>query len=113
MSNDQRKRHDADQQGDIAGRSFPVRLQVLGNTLAEADPKPAKMLFLNEAVTLTTEGSEVTDTLRGLEQAGVRIFSCGTCLDYFSLKEKRKVGVASNMFEILSTLAAAGHIINP
>ncbi len=88
-----------------------ILMKAFLNTLAEADPKPAKMLFLNEAVTLTTEGSEVTDTLRGLEQAGVRIFSCGTCLDYYKLKEKLLVGVVTNMYDTVDTLLTAEKVI--
>lgn len=88
-----------------------VLMRAFLNTLAEADPKPAKMLFLNEGVTLTTEGSDVIDTLRGLEQAGVRIFSCGTCLDYYKLKEKLLVGVITNMYDTVDTLLAAGKVI--
>lgn len=81
------------------------------NTLPEADPKPAKMLFLNDAVTMTTEGSEVLDTLRQLEDAGVRIFSCGTCLDFYHLKEKLRVGVITNMYDTVDTLLTSERVI--
>ena len=81
------------------------------NTLPDADPKPAKMLFLNDAVTLTTTGSEVLDTLRQLEDLGVRIFSCGTCLDFYQLKDKLEVGVITNMYDTVETLLTSERVI--
>ncbi|HHW01389.1 MAG TPA: sulfurtransferase-like selenium metabolism protein YedF [Thermoanaerobacterales bacterium] len=71
------------------------------NTLKEASHLPSAMLFVNSGVFLTTEGSEVLETLRELEKMGVEILSCGTCLDYYHLKEKLMVGKVTNMFEIV------------
>lgn len=86
-------------------------LRAFINTLPDAEPKPAKMLFLNEGVRLTTEDSDALDTLRQLEQAGVGIFSCGTCLDYYQLKDKLKVGVITNMYDTVDTLLSAEKVI--
>jgi selenium metabolism protein YedF len=66
------------------------------NTLPEASPRPAKMLFINRGVMLTTEGSRVLDTLQQLEREGVQLFSCGTCLNHYQLKEKLRVGQVTN-----------------
>lgn len=71
------------------------------NTLKESSHLPSSMLFLNSGVFLTTEGSESLQTLKELEEKGVEILSCGTCLDYYHLKEKLKVGQVTNMFEIM------------
>ena len=81
------------------------------NTLWDAEPKPAKLLFLNDAVRLTTEESEVLDSLQLLEKAGVEIFSCGTCLKYYRLKDKIKVGLVTNMYDMVDSLLSAGKII--
>jgi selenium metabolism protein YedF len=62
---------------------------------------PSAMLFVNSGVFLTTEGSESVDTLKELEAKGVEMLSCGTCLDYYRLKEKLVVGRVTNMFEIV------------
>lgn len=86
-------------------------LRAFINTLADADLKPAKILFLNAGVRLTTEGSEVLDTLRQLAQAGVEIFSCGTCLDYYHLKDKLTVGVITNMYDTVQTLLTADKVV--
>jgi peroxiredoxin family protein len=49
---------------------------------------------------LTTEGSDVIDILKQLEEKGVEILSCGTCLDFYNLKDKLSVGRVTNMYEI-------------
>ncbi len=87
--------------GKILMRSFM-------HTLAEADSQPALLIFVNSEVKLTCEGSEVLEDLRTLTARGVAILSCGTCLDYFGLKEKLQAGRISNMYEILNSLAQAG-----
>ena len=81
------------------------------NTLAEAKLKPSKILFINRGVMLTTEGSRVLDTLKQLENEGVEIFSCGTCLNHYQLKEKLKVGKITNMYEIVDSLLTAQKVV--
>ncbi|MBF8982300.1 sulfurtransferase-like selenium metabolism protein YedF [Lutibacter sp. B2] len=73
-------------------------------TVTESNPYPKAMLFMNGAVKLTTEGSEVIEYLRELEKQGVEILSCGTCLDYFKMKDQLIVGGVSNMYSIVDTL---------
>jgi len=82
-------------------------------TLKEVQPAPHAMLFVNSGVHLTTEGSPVLDEICELAGRGVRVLSCGTCLDYYQLKEKLKVGAVTNMFEIVSLLSAADRVIRP
>jgi hypothetical protein len=48
-----------------------------------------------------------------LSEKGAEILSCGTCLDFYGLKERLKVGVISNMYDILQTLMDADQIIRP
>ncbi|HIE17190.1 MAG TPA: sulfurtransferase-like selenium metabolism protein YedF, partial [Dehalococcoidia bacterium] len=74
------------------------------NTLWDTEPKPAKLMFINDGVRLTTEGSEVLETLQTLEKDGIQIVSCGTCLEYYHLKEKLRVGLVTNMYETVNSL---------
>lgn len=80
-------------------------------TIKETTPLPAKMLFLNSGVYLTTEGSPVLEDLQELEKMGVEVFSCGTCLDYYQLKEKLRVGNITNMYDTLESIYAAERCI--
>ena len=82
-------------------------------TLIDQEVQPYRIIFINSGVRLTSEGSEVLETLRALSEKGVEILSCGTCLDFYGLKEKLKVGVVSNMYDILQTLMEADQVIKP
>jgi selenium metabolism protein YedF len=73
-------------------------------TLLDVSPIPETMIFVNSGVNLTVEGSEVLKSLKKLEELGVEILSCGTCLDYYNLKEKLAVGQISNMYTIVEKL---------
>lgn len=73
-------------------------------TVAQADPKPARLLFLNRGVHLTTEGSSVLDVILEIEAAGVEVFSCGTCLEFFGKREALRVGRVASMYDTVETL---------
>ncbi|MCK4574775.1 sulfurtransferase-like selenium metabolism protein YedF [candidate division WOR-3 bacterium] len=73
-------------------------------TLLETESQPNKLIFMNSGVKLTVEGSEVIDPLKKIENEGIEILVCGTCLDFFNIKDKIKVGRISNMFEIVNSL---------
>ena len=81
-------------------------------TLTEAKPYPKAILFINSGVNLTTEGSEVISDIRKLESEGVEVLSCGTCLDYFNLKDKLIVGGVSNMYTIVEKMNGAKNTIS-
>ena len=51
------------------------------------------MLFYNGGATLTCEGSDSLEDLKSLEAQGVNIMTCGTCLDYYGIKEKLAGGI--------------------
>jgi selenium metabolism protein YedF len=82
-------------------------------TLKEVEPAPHALLFVNGGVHLTTEGSALLEDIQALADRGVQVFSCGTCLDYYKLKEKLKVGAMTNMFSIVSMLSTADRVIRP
>lgn len=81
--------------------------------LAGLDQLPEAILFYNGGVQLTCEGSDSLEDLKGLEEQGVEILSCGTCLDYYQLKEKLSVGTVTNMYTIVEKQAQADLIIRP
>lgn len=84
--------------GEILMKSFIF-------TVSETMPYPKTLVFYNGGVRLTCEDSPVLDDISKLEEAGVEIISCGTCLDYLNLKEKLKVGSISNMYTIYEKLS--------
>ena len=72
--------------------------------LSESNILPHTMLFVNGGVKLTTNESEVLESLNKLQEKGVEIMSCGTCLDFYNLKEKLMVGSITNMYSIVEKM---------
>ena len=101
--------------GDRMGRGpeelGAILMRSFLHTLGEVNPRPDAIIFLNEGVKLTAEGSQVLEDLSGLAERGVEILVCGTCLDFFELKEKIAVGEVSNMYTITETLLRAGKVV--
>ncbi len=83
------------------------------HTLKEIEPRPWRLIFLNAGVKLAAEGSDLLTVLIELERLGVEILSCGTCLDFFKLKEKLVAGKVTNMYDIVTSLVAATNVIRP
>jgi len=86
--------------GEILMRAFM-------HTFTEVEPMPQTMIFINSGVKLAIEYSIVLEDLHALVGEGVQILVCGTCLDYFKLKDKVAVGEVSNAYTILETLLQA------
>jgi selenium metabolism protein YedF len=81
-------------------------------SLTELDSPPETLLFFNSGVYLSTQGSNVIADLKTLEEKGTVIASCGTCLDFYKIKDKLAVGSVTNMYAIASALAEAAKLIN-
>jgi len=104
-------------QRNIMGEGFDefgMRLaQLFINTLIDIDHKPSVMVFLNSSVFLTLGDSPVLEPLKKLEEQGVKILVCGTCLDYFNKKDELAAGMVSNMYEILNLMSKSTKVLYP
>ena len=74
---------------------------------------PKTVLFYNGGAKLTTEGSASLEDLRLMEQQGVEILTCGTCLNYYGLTDQLAVGSATDMYTIVERLSRAEKVIKP
>ena len=81
--------------------------------LSQQEELPKTILFYNGGACLTCEGSASLDDLKELEHRGVKILTCGTCLNFYGLSEKLKVGEVTNMYEIAATMSKASLIVSP
>lgn len=90
-----------------------ILMRAFLKVLLDLKPIPSKLIFINSGVRLTSEGSEVLETIQALSAKGVDVLSCGTCLDFYGLKEKLKVGIVSNMYDIAGSLLEADRLIRP
>ena len=83
------------------------------NTLPDMDKLPTSIIFVNGGIFLTLKKSPVLDALKDLEEKGVEILVCGTCLEYYKKMDDIEVGRVSNMLDILERIVNAGKILNP
>lgn len=81
--------------------------------LTKQDVLPETILCYNTGAYLTTEGADTLEDLKLLESEGVTILTCGTCLDFYGLKEKLAVGGVTNMYEIALRMESATTIVRP
>jgi selenium metabolism protein YedF len=82
------------------------------STLKEMGRELWSVVLLNAGVKLSVTGSPVLASLRELEQDGVMILVCGTCLNHFQLLEKKQVGETTNMLDIVSHMQLADKVIS-
>ena len=81
--------------------------------LTKQDQLPDTILCYNTGAYLTCEGADTLEDLKLLESEGVTILTCGTCLDFYGLKEKLGVGGVTNMYDIVERMENAAQIIKP
>ena len=62
---------------------------------------------------LACEGSVSLEDLQSMEARGVEILTCGTCLNFYGLTEKLKVGGITNMYSIVEKMTQADRTIQP
>jgi selenium metabolism protein YedF len=82
-------------------------------TLFDLERRPDRLILINSGVQLASEDSEVLETFKALSEKGTEIVSCGTCIDFYGLKEKVRVGAISNMYDIIQSLLEADRVIRP
>ncbi len=79
--------------------------------LTEVELKPRLLLLVNEGVKVALQGSPYVENLTALAQQGVKIAACGTCLDYYQVKDQLAVGEVTNMYTIAEEMLQADHVI--
>ena len=72
---------------------------------------PSAMCFYGDGVKVLVEQSPVLDALRALEDAGVHLIACQTCLDYFDIRDRMKVGLVGGMGDIIEAQLMADKVI--
>ena len=81
--------------------------------LSQQDQLPSTILFYNGGARMTTRDSVVLQDLLSMEEEGVEILTCGTCLNHYGLTDSLAVGQVTNMYTIVEKMTLAGHIVKP
>lgn len=95
------------QDPDIGARLMQMYFNSLGDRMAE----PSTFAFVNRGVFLTLDDSPVLEALRALEAKGSRLLSCGTCLDFYAVRERLAVGEVGSMPLLEEQMLAAAKVI--
>ena len=104
---------DSDKMGDGDEEFSKTLLKGFIYALSSQDIPPAKIIFYNTGVRMTTEGSESIEDLKVLANAGAKIYSCGACLNNYGLSEKLLIGEVTNMYDIAGYLLNADLVVRP
>ncbi|HNT41677.1 MAG TPA: sulfurtransferase-like selenium metabolism protein YedF [Tenuifilaceae bacterium] len=83
------------------------------STLLELKATPTEIICYNSAVTLALKSSDTAATLQQISERGVKITLCGTCVDFYNLRDDLAVGQISNMLYIAERLSSGVRIIQP
>lgn len=92
--------------GELLMKSFVFALK-------EHKEELSSVLFYNSGALLASRDSECLEDLKELEEAGVELLVCGTCADYFGIKEELGAGRITNMFDIVKRMKEAAHLLRP
>ena len=84
-----------------------ILMRVFLTCLGQGDEVPEVLGLMNGGVKLACEGSPVLEELKKIEERGVKVRACGTCLDFFDIREKLIVGEAGKMPETVAGLMTA------
>jgi len=97
------------------GEADPVlQLRLVGTYLKLLDENnilPGAICLYTEGVHLAVDGSPVLEVLQSLEKKGVRLILCSTCLNYYNLAERVKVGIIGGMGDIIEVQRLAAKVI--
>jgi len=83
------------------------------HTAIDLEHRPDVLILYNTGARLAATDSGEVDDLKALEEKGVRILVCGTCVNFFELGGKLAAGTISNMYDIADILSKAGRIVRP
>src|SRR3990170_4549278 len=94
-----------------AGELKQMLAAIFIGLMAETENPPRAMCFYTDGVKLACEGSPVLDPLKTLEAQGVRLILCTTCLNYFGLMDKVRVGIPGGMGDIIAAMWSADKVL--
>jgi len=81
-------------------------------SLVETKPLPKTIMLINSGVYLAAQESPILPTMQELAGRGVNILVCGTCLNFYGIADRLKVGTVSNMYDILGAMQRADKVIS-
>ena len=75
--------------------------------LRDSEEKPDTIVFMNTGVRLVCEDSDLIPYIQKLEEQGVEVLVCTTCLKHFNLVGKLKVGTPTSMVKSIELMMSS------
>ncbi len=94
---------------DVLGRKLMLSFL---STLKEMGEELWRLVFVNNGVKLTIEGSDILKVIQDIEKEGTGVLVCGTCLTHFDLLDEKMAGETTNMLDIVTAMQLADKVIN-
>ena len=85
---------------------------VLVYSISQLEVAPKAVVFFNSGVKLTLQDANTLADIQAMAQRGTIIRVCGTCADYFQVKDQVAVGEICNMYDIVDLMSNAAKVIN-
>ncbi len=98
----------------MSSAEYELRQKLLSNffNIAIKDSYlPHFMCFYGEGVKLLTKDSIIINELKEIENKGVKIISCKTCLGFYNLLDEIQVGSVGTMHDILDIMWKADKVL--
>ena len=68
---------------------------------------------VNSGALLTSTNNNAVEILKKFEKKGTIISTCGTCLDFYNIREQLKVGDIGSMDLLVKLMSQAENILRP
>lgn len=97
--------HGSDELGQILIKGFIY-------SISQLEVAPKAVVFFNSGVKLTLQDANTLADIQAMAERGTIVRVCGTCADYFKVKDQVAVGEICNMYDIVDAMANAAKVIN-
>ena len=97
--------HGSDELGQILIKGFIY-------SISQLEVAPKAVVFFNSGVKLTLQDANTLADIQSMVERGTIVRVCGTCADYFKVKDQVAVGEICNMYDIVDAMSSAAKVIN-
>jgi len=97
--------HGSDELGQILIKGFIF-------SISQLETPPKAVVFFNSGIKLTLDDANTLADIKAMTERGTKVIVCGTCADYFQVKDRVSVGEIGNMYDIVEAMSGAAKVIN-
>ena len=95
---------------DVMGKDEDLGRELMKGffeTIKSTGELPDVIFLMNAGVRLTTTDEELVPLLKGIQDAGVEVYSCGMCLKHYGLEDALRVGHRGSTGQVIEGIKDA------